>query len=160
MKVGFASLATILVAAPVVAAGVPRSIDIGQGVEGRIAGAKGDLDCYQIDAPKGGAMVVSIKPTGFAPLVQVLRGAQCDADVPQYEADGAADGRSKLRTLAAGLPLVEQLTGAELGAAFGREHVVHAAVAPGRIAQALIADAARLAGFRSGPRRGEAGFGE
>jgi uncharacterized protein len=64
-------------------------------------------------------------------------------------ADGAADGRAKLKALAPGLPLVEPLTGAELGAAFGREHIVHAALAPGRIAQAFVADAARLAGFRA-----------
>ena len=65
--------------------------------------------------------------------------------------DGATDGRSKLRSLAPGLPLVECLTGAELGAAFGREQVVHAALAPGRIAEALVADAARLRGFRPPP---------
>jgi uncharacterized protein len=64
-------------------------------------------------------------------------------------ADGAADGRAKLRALAPGLPLVEVFTAAELGAAFGREHIVHAALAPGRIAQAFVADAARLAGFRA-----------
>ncbi|HYM03313.1 MAG TPA: RNA-binding protein [Stellaceae bacterium] len=64
--------------------------------------------------------------------------------------DGAADGRGKLRALAPKLPLVDRLTSAELGAAFGREHVVHAAVAPGRLARALLADAERLAGFRPG----------
>ena len=63
-------------------------------------------------------------------------------------ADGAADGRGKLRALAPDVPRVEALTGAELGTAFGREHVVHAALAPGRLAEALCADAARLAGFR------------
>ena len=64
-------------------------------------------------------------------------------------ADGAADGRGKLKAAAPGLPLVECLTGAELGAAFGREHVVHAALAAGRLAEMLVADARRLAGFRS-----------
>jgi hypothetical protein len=63
-------------------------------------------------------------------------------------ADGAADSRGKLAAAARGLPLVECLTGAELGWAFGREHVVHAALAPGRLAEMLVADAARLAGFR------------
>jgi uncharacterized protein len=95
---------------------------------------------------------------GFAKVEAAL--AQGKVAVLLAAADGAADGRSKLRTLAAGLPLVEPLTSAELGAAFGREHVVHAALAPGRNAQALIADAARLAGFRAVPRGGEAGFGE
>ena len=87
---------------------------------------------------------------GFAKVEAAL--AQGKAAVLLAAADGAADGRMKLRALAPGLPLVEQLSGAELGAAFGREHVVHAALAPGRIAQALIAAAARLAGFR-GARR-------
>jgi uncharacterized protein len=87
---------------------------------------------------------------GFAKVEAAL--AQGKAAVLLAAADGAADGRTKLRSLAPGLPLVEQLSGAELGAAFGREHAVHAALAPGRIAQALIADAARLAGFR-GARR-------
>ncbi len=66
-------------------------------------------------------------------------------------ADGAADGRGKLRALAPDLPLLECLTGSELAGAVGREHVVHAALAPGRLAQGLLADAARLAGFRPAP---------
>jgi hypothetical protein len=69
--------------------------------------------------------------------------------------DGAADGRLKLGGIARmrGLPLVECLTGAELGAAFGREHAVHAALAAGRLAEMLVADASRLAGLR--PRAGD-----
>jgi predicted RNA-binding protein YlxR (DUF448 family) len=83
---------------------------------------------------------------GFAKVEATL--AQGRAAVLLAAADGAADGRAKLRALAPTLPLIEQLSGRELGAAFGREHVVHAALAPGRIAQTLVADAARLAGFR------------
>jgi uncharacterized protein len=64
-------------------------------------------------------------------------------------ADGAADGRGKLRALAPALPLVDCLTSAELGAAFGREHAVHAALAPGRIAASFLVDAQRLGGFRA-----------
>ncbi len=63
--------------------------------------------------------------------------------------DGAANGRDKLRALAPALPLVEVLTGAELGAAFGRDHAVHGAVAPGRLAEHLLRESARLAGFRT-----------
>jgi len=65
--------------------------------------------------------------------------------------DGAADGRDKLKALAPSLPLVECLTSAELGAAFGREYVVHAALLPGRLGDAFLADAARLGGFRGAP---------
>jgi predicted RNA-binding protein YlxR (DUF448 family)/ribosomal protein L30E len=64
-------------------------------------------------------------------------------------ADGAADGRSKLKAAAPDLPLVECLTSVELGAAFGREHVVHAVLKAGRLAEMLVEDAGRLAGFRS-----------
>jgi len=66
-------------------------------------------------------------------------------------ADGAADGRGKLKVAAPGLPLVECLTSAELGAAFGREHVVHAALAAGRLGEMFVGDAMRLAGFRQRP---------
>lgn len=95
---------------------------------------------------------------GFAKVEAALAGRK--AAVLLAAADGAADGRAKLKALAPGLPLVEQLSGAELGAAFGREHVVHAALAPGRIAQALIADAARLEGFRGARDDGRRGMGE
>ncbi|HXZ02050.1 MAG TPA: RNA-binding protein [Stellaceae bacterium] len=95
---------------------------------------------------------------GFAKVEAAL--ARGKAAVLLAAADGAADGRGKLRALAPELPVVEQLTGAELGVAFGREHVVHAALAPGPIARALMADAARLAGFRARRGESEARFGE
>ncbi|HEX7966843.1 MAG TPA: RNA-binding protein [Stellaceae bacterium] len=83
---------------------------------------------------------------GFAKVREALAAGR--AAVLVAAADGAADGRGKLKALAPGLPLVDRLTSAELGAAFGREHVVHAALAPGRLAEALVAEAARLGGFR------------
>jgi predicted RNA-binding protein YlxR (DUF448 family)/ribosomal protein L30E len=64
-------------------------------------------------------------------------------------ADGADDGRAKLRALAQSLPLVEGLTAVELGAAFGRDRAVHAAVAAGGLCDRLLAETARLAGFRA-----------
>jgi hypothetical protein len=85
---------------------------------------------------------------GFAQVEAALANGR--AAVLLAASDGAADGRAKLRALAPVLPVVAQLTAAELGAAFGREHVVHAALAPGRLATGLLADAARLAGFRIG----------
>lgn len=62
--------------------------------------------------------------------------------------DGAAAGRAKLRPLARGVPLVETFTVAELSLALGRENVVHAALAPGRLTERFVAEAARCAGFR------------
>jgi hypothetical protein len=43
---------------------------------------------------------------------------------------------------------VAPLDAASLAAVFGREHVVHVALAPGRLAVTVAADAARLAGMR------------
>ncbi len=63
-------------------------------------------------------------------------------------ADGAADGRDKIRALAPALPLVAVLRSDELGAAFGRSHAVHAVLTAGRLAEGLKIDAARLAGMR------------
>lgn len=61
--------------------------------------------------------------------------------------DGADDGRAKLRRVRPDVPRVEVLTRAELGGVFGREAVVHAAIAEGRLADRLVGEAARLAGF-------------
>lgn len=63
-------------------------------------------------------------------------------------ADGARDGRSKLRALAPDVPERSELTAAELGAAFGRDAVVHVALRDGPLAAALARELDRLAGFR------------
>jgi uncharacterized protein len=63
--------------------------------------------------------------------------------------EGAADGRAKLRSLAPALPERSELSAAELGAAFGRDTAVHAALRAGRLAGALARDLDRLHGFRA-----------
>lgn len=75
-------------------------------------------------------------------------------------AEGAEDGRRKLYGLAGAAPRVEILSRDELGLAFGRESVVHAAIAPGRLADRLVAESRRLAGFRDarGAVRGPSGI--
>ncbi len=62
--------------------------------------------------------------------------------------DGARDGRGKLRALAPDVPEWSVLGAAELGAAFGRDWVVHAALREGRLADALARELNRLDGFR------------
>jgi len=62
--------------------------------------------------------------------------------------DGAHDGRHKIAAMAPGLPVMDRLDAAELGAAFGRDHVVHGAIGAGALAARLLLDSARLAGFR------------
>jgi uncharacterized protein len=74
--------------------------------------------------------------------------AEGGAAVLVEAADGGADSRGKLVALAPGLPVVARLSSAELSAALGREHVVHAALRPGRLAASVVAEAARLGGFR------------
>jgi len=88
---------------------------------------------------------------GFVKVETVLNDGK--AAVLIAAADGSADGRRKLRARAPELPLVEALTSAELGAAFGRESAVHAALKAGPLAETFVAVAARLAGFR-GPTAG------
>ena len=83
---------------------------------------------------------------GFDQVQAVL--ARSEAAVLLAAADGAEDGRRKLRHLAPGLPLITAGPGEALGAALGREHLVHAALLPGKLAARLLRDAERLAGFR------------
>ena len=64
--------------------------------------------------------------------------------------DGAEGGRRKLAGLGRGLPTAGVLTAAEIGAAFGRERIVHAAVGGGTLCRRLLADLERLAGLRAG----------
>jgi predicted RNA-binding protein YlxR (DUF448 family)/ribosomal protein L30E len=63
--------------------------------------------------------------------------------------DGAEDGREKLRRIAAGATIIDCLTSEEMGRAFGREHAVHAALAPGALAGKFELEARKLEGFRA-----------
>ncbi|MBV9150816.1 MAG: RNA-binding protein [Alphaproteobacteria bacterium] len=64
--------------------------------------------------------------------------------------DGAEAARRKLAAIAGDRP-VAVLSAAELGVAFGRERIVHAAIAGGTLCDRLRVDLQRLAGFRAGP---------
>jgi uncharacterized protein len=64
--------------------------------------------------------------------------------------DGAEGGRRKIRALGRGLPVAIVLTAAEMGAIFGRDHVVNIAIGDGRLSGWLIAAAEKIAGFRLG----------
>ncbi len=63
---------------------------------------------------------------------------------------GAADDTSRVA-----VPVGTPLSAASLGAVFGRDHVVHVVVAPGRLAEALTNEIARLYGVT---RRAEPGL--
>ena len=61
--------------------------------------------------------------------------------------DGSAAERVRLLSGARDLPVVSCMTGTKLGAAFGRDHVVHGAVMPGALADRIIAENGRYAGL-------------
>jgi predicted RNA-binding protein YlxR (DUF448 family) len=100
------------------------------------------LDCLGL-ARRAGQVAM-----GFEQVRACLRSGS--AAVLIAAADSAADGRRKLRQLAPGVPLITAFSKAELGAALGREGIVHVALAQGGLARRLIASVGRLAGFRDG----------
>jgi ribosomal protein L7Ae-like RNA K-turn-binding protein len=61
--------------------------------------------------------------------------------------DTAKDGKNKISGLATGAPIINCFTGSELGAAIGRERLVHAVIRPGGFAQKLLSETSRLLKF-------------
>ena len=59
--------------------------------------------------------------------------------------DGSAAERERLS--GGGMAAIAPLSAAELGRVFGRDHIVHVAVAPGRLAEAIRSEAGRLSGL-------------
>lgn len=84
--------------------------------------------------------------TGFEKVAEAL--AADPAAVLVTATDGSADGRNKLARL--GRKVIALFTRDELSLALGRENVVHAALTPAGIGARLLAEAERLAGFRTG----------
>ena len=60
--------------------------------------------------------------------------------------DGSREERSRLMSGVRDVPAVAPLSAAALGAVFGRDHVVHVAVAQGRLAEVLEIETTRLSG--------------
>lgn len=84
---------------------------------------------------------------GFERVSEVVR--RGGAGVLLFALDGAAGGRGRLTARGRDLPMASVLTAAELGAAFGRERIVHAVVAGGPLCRRLLLDLSRLAGLRA-----------
>jgi len=70
-----------------------------------------------------------------------------DAHVLIQASDGSERGKSKLSTPYRG-DFIGWLTAAELGQAFGRQTVIHAALDAGGLSKRIVEDAARLKGLR------------
>ena len=62
--------------------------------------------------------------------------------------DGSGRGKSKLSSPPGKGTYIGVLTSDELGLAFGREHVIHAALAAGGLTKRVVDEAARLSGLR------------
>lgn len=83
---------------------------------------------------------------GFDKVGEAVRHARVELLLEAL--DGAEGGRRKIAALGRDLPAARVLTMAELGAAFGREHVVHAALGGGSLTGRLVVELSRLAGMR------------
>lgn len=92
-------------------------------------------------ARKAGAAVA-----GFEKVKDWL--ARDRAAILLQAADGSPRGKTKLHRPGGRGSYFDILTGPELGLAFGREHVIHAALAAGRLADLFRDDAVRLSGVR------------
>ncbi|PKP84677.1 MAG: hypothetical protein CVT80_06795 [Alphaproteobacteria bacterium HGW-Alphaproteobacteria-2] len=78
--------------------------------------------------------------------------------------DGSERGKTRLRPPGGEATHVTCLTASEIGLAFGREHVIHAALMAGTLSARVVEEAARLSGVREmsapvtgGPVDGEPG---
>ena len=83
---------------------------------------------------------------GFEKVRAALK--EKDVAVLAEAADGAEDGKRKLRPLAKGVEVVGWFSADELSAALGRDGVVHVALRRGAPAARFAREARRLAGFR------------
>jgi len=84
--------------------------------------------------------------TGFEKVKDWL--AKREAAILLQASDGSDRGKSKLRPPGGKGSFFGVLSASELGLAFGREHVIHAALAAGGLADRFREDAVRLSGVR------------
>ncbi len=71
-----------------------------------------------------------------------------EATVLMQASDGSERGKTKLRPPSETGAFIGCLTSSELGLAFGREHVIHGALAAGGLTTRVVEDAAKLSGVR------------
>jgi predicted RNA-binding protein YlxR (DUF448 family) len=68
--------------------------------------------------------------------------------------DGSVAERSRfLSGFGPDVTSIDPLSGEALGRVFGRDYVVHVAIAPGKLAESLVVEAGRLAGLKNGSAR-------
>jgi len=71
-----------------------------------------------------------------------------EASILVQASDGSGRGKSKLSSPPGKGTFVGCMTAQELGLAFGREHVIHGALAGGGLTKRIVEDAAKLSGVR------------
>jgi predicted RNA-binding protein YlxR (DUF448 family) len=121
-----------------------RPVSVPSGLADRVEVLLAQRCCDAIGLARRAGLAVA----GFEKVSEAIRAAKAALVVSAL--DGAAGGRAKIRALGRDLPLARVLTAAEMGAVFGRDRVVHVALGGGRLGTRLLADAEKLAGFRSG----------
>jgi predicted RNA-binding protein YlxR (DUF448 family)/ribosomal protein L30E len=66
--------------------------------------------------------------------------------------DGSEAERARFVSgLSDSIPVLTPLSGAAMGRVFGRDYVVHVAIAPGKLGDSLVIEAKRLAGLQTRP---------
>jgi predicted RNA-binding protein YlxR (DUF448 family) len=88
---------------------------------------------------------------GYAQVEEALRARDGRIAALVEAADSGPADRNKLVAYArrtGGISVIGCLSQVEIGLAFGRENVVHAALSSGALAHRFVAEAARLGGFR------------
>ena len=84
---------------------------------------------------------------GFEKAREWLRADR--ARVVLQASDGSAAERARfLSGVSSTVPILIPLPGAAMGRLFGRDFVVHVAIAPGKLGESLVIEAGRLAGLR------------
>ncbi len=115
---------------------------VGEGLSDRVEGLLRDRCVEVIGMARRAGQAVA----GYEKVRGYLRGGK--ADVVLSACDGASGGRSKIIGPASGVTIVDTLCASELGQAFARTRVVHVAIGSHGLAERLVLEADRLAGFR------------
>ena len=121
-----------------------RPLSVPEGFADRVEALLAQRCCEAIGLARRSGLAVA----GFEKVCEAVRAGK--AALLLSALDGAEGGRGKIRALGRSLPLATVLTAIEMGAVFGRDHVVNVALGGGRLSSRLIGDAEKLAGFRSG----------
>jgi uncharacterized protein len=121
-----------------------QAVSVPPGLADRVEALLAQRCCDTIGLARRAGLAVA----GFEKVCEAVRAGK--ALLLLSALDGAEGGRGKVRALGRGMPLATVLTAAEMGAVFGRDHVVNVALGAGRLTRRLCVDAERLAGFRAG----------